>query len=531
MKMKPLFKACAAVAALTLALVGCSSSNGGGQEGGATGDNTFISVIGADPVHFNPMLSTDDPIVQSVNGVYETLVDVDREGNIVPVLASEWVQSDDGTQFTLTLRDDVTWHDGEAFSAADVKYTLEELSPLNAFGADMAANIASIETPDDYTVEVTMAAPYGPFFQVLTNQFILPEHLFAGSDPVNNEANLAPVGTGPFAFESFQAGDAVIVKKNTDWWGGDVAVDQVVYKVMPDVNARTLALQSGDAHFIPSNFVDSSQLEVLTADERIESNEVPSYTNTLVLFLNTRAGQTAEYEVRKAIYTAIDRDAIAQNVFQGTASVAESVIPVQFPWAISGDSKLDELFAYDPEEAASILDAAGYPVGGDGSRFTVRLVTGGSFAPNKNSAEIIKSNLEAIDVAVDLQVLDSPVVESVMYEKFEFDLTIDFLTSQVDPAQGTPRVYIANPDNRQFANPTGMADAELDALFAKANSVTDRDERKAIWGEANTRFAEQLLHSLPLVNAYGVNLGRADIWKGLEGYTSTGNYDWSALTK
>jgi len=142
--------------------------------------------------------------------VFNTLIKVDRDFNVVPSLAKSWEASSDGLQYTFRLEPNVTWHDGKPFTSEDVKFTFLELSgKYNSLAIAAYKDIASIETPDPLTVVVRLKAPDPSFFPWAFSQpnfaQIFPKHIYQGSDPRTNPANLKPIGTGPFVFKEWCA--------------------------------------------------------------------------------------------------------------------------------------------------------------------------------------------------------------------------------------------------------------------------------------------------------------------------------------
>src|SRR5690606_2157532 len=222
--------------------------------GGDGGDNAFVVAVGTNPAHLNPAITTDNSTGFVGQAVYEPLVLLSNDFELVPALAKSWESNDDATQFTFHLQEGVTWHDGEPFTSEDVKFFFEEVMELHPLGGPIIAVMESVDTPDESTVVLNLSEPFGPVVEAMTSFPILPAHIFAGTDILTNEANMAPVGTGPFVLEKFNTGDSVELKKNEDYWGEQGDVDSLIFKVMPDNSARTLALQSGDVDFIPETF-------------------------------------------------------------------------------------------------------------------------------------------------------------------------------------------------------------------------------------------------------------------------------------
>lgn len=524
MNLKKLGIAVAAVAALLL-----TSCSGGGDR--AADDNTFVVVLGNNPAHLNPALSSDDAVGSPSQALFEPLVTVDGDGNLKPMLATKWESNADDTEFTITLRDDVKWHDGENFTSKDVKFLFDELLELNSIGASVVENVDSVEAPDDTTVIVKLKTSFGPLMESLTNASLLPAHIFQGKGDLQaNKATLNPIGTGPFKFVSFKSGDSVVVEKNKDWWGGDVAVDRVVFQVIPDMSARVLALQSGDVDHVPASFLDISELEKLKSDSHIHLFTPPGTSQNIVLFYNTQAGVTADYNLRAAIYHAIDRESIVKNVFLDTATVPDSIVPNEFPWGIAPTSKFSEQFNYDPKLAGELLDKAGYPMKGD-QRFSIRLNLDNAFPLLMRSADVVKANLEAVGIKVDLQVQESSLAADTIYQKHDFDLAMDMLGVSVDPMQGMPRIYVCNSSNANYANPSGTCDAKFDELVFKGASSSDRDVRQSFYGQADRELADRLLHVAPLINASSYGATTDVRWTGAEGLNANSKYDWTALKR
>ncbi|HWM15630.1 MAG TPA: ABC transporter substrate-binding protein, partial [Microbacterium sp.] len=229
-----------AVLATGVLLAGCTSGGGGAGDDGA--EHVYIEAISADPINFNPQVTNSPTVTRFASAIYDGLVGITTDSEIFPVLAKSWEASADGTQLTFELEEGVTWHDGEPFTAEDVKFNFEEVMAFQTYGAAIAASIDSVEAPDDHTVVLHLNSQYGPFLEALALQVILPKHVYEGTDFTTNPANLEPIGTGPMKFESFSSGSEVVLVKNEDYWRGDVQVDRAIYPVMADPNARTLSL-------------------------------------------------------------------------------------------------------------------------------------------------------------------------------------------------------------------------------------------------------------------------------------------------
>lgn len=519
--------ATAAVAALLLA--GCSSDNGGGTTGGSGSDGEiiFVDALGSNPPHLNVQLNTDVATGSVGSAMFEPLLKLDADYQIYPLLATEWEVSEDATEYTLKLREDVKWHDGEPFTAADVKFNLDEVVPLHPLGATLANVHQSVEVVDEFTVRITLTEPFAPYLEGLTGQRMIPAHIYEGTDIVTNPANAEPIGTGPFMIDEFVEGSHVQVVRFDDYWGDITNIDKIIFQILPDANSRVLALRSGEVDRIAPTFLDAAQVGTLRDDANLLLTPPATSPTTMTLFFNSENGPTADAAVRTALYTAMDRQAIADNAYYGMATPPRGPIPAEISWAADPETDFNEQFAFDPEAAAAALDAAGFPAGADGKRFEINIRTA-PFADYVATAEVIKSNLEDIGVGVNIMSEDLNVFVDQVYTQHNFDMAIMSFAAYEDPSLGVSRLYVCNAESIAFRNPTLMCDTSLDEAFAAATATSVREERAAAFAQAERRVAE-LLHTVPLVDDQAEMVIRQDRWTNIDEYQALIGYDWSKL--
>src|SRR5699024_7199315 len=219
------------------------------------GEETLIFGRGSDSITLDAAIPTDGESIYVTNQIYDTLVRYEEESTEVkPALATDWEVSDDDLEWTFQLRDDVTFHDGNEFSAEDVVYNFERWTTSSEFfyygymfGAsedNMKGIIDKVEATDEYEVTITLSEPNAPFLQTLA----MPMFGIASPEAVEkygDEYFKNPVGTGPFIFEEWIPDDSITVVKNDDYFGEPANVDKVVFRVIPDNGARFMELQSG----------------------------------------------------------------------------------------------------------------------------------------------------------------------------------------------------------------------------------------------------------------------------------------------
>ncbi|WP_307280873.1 ABC transporter substrate-binding protein [Arthrobacter sp. W4I7] len=470
-------------------------------------------------------ITTDAAATFVSRALYDPLVHLSKDYEVTPGLAESWSANEDATEFTFNLATGVKWHDGEPFTSRDVKFYFDEMMALHPLGAPIKAVYKETLTPDDKTAIVKLSAPFAPLVRAMTAHAMLPAHLYEGTDVKTNPANLNPVGTGPFAFKSFTSGDSVILDKNDNYWGEQGDVDSIVYRVMPDATARSLAFQSGEVD-LPIN-LPLSQITTMKGNDRF-AFETATMAEHLYGFYNTANPILRNYEVRSALYQAMDRKAIAEKVFQDTGTPSVGPVPNQVTWALDPSTDFTKQFAFDLESAAEALDKAGYPAGADGTRFSLTLNFLGSNPLLVGTAELIKANFETIGVHVNLVGQEANVYAEDTFTKHAFDLTLVNLGAFADPSLGVARAFVCNPENLAYRNPTGVCDPAIDAAFVDIATIADPEQRLAAMKKAADAVAS-VLGTIPLISNNQVESYRADKWDGIEKFNSRDRWDWSGL--
>lgn len=503
----------AAIAAATaLVLTGCSSGDGGGGGGNQppveSGDPVYGGTlrlhVNQDAPHLNrnilsqPALSLTQPLWG------EQLINRNADGELEPALATEWNVSDDNLTYTFTLRDGVTWHDGEAFTADDVVWTLENSMPLNPRTNAAWELVSSLEATDDMTVTMTMTQPYGPLLALLSGSLItmLPEHLYAGTDLAENPVNSAPIGTGPYKFVAWDRGQQITWEKNEDYWQeGKPYYDDIVVRIISSEVTAANALKNEEIHALTgSEMSPQVRADLLTQSNLVERESMTMPTQYVMGF-NTYNGVMEDPAVRRAIVQAIDREQIYTNVFGGIGGVVpDSVIPSAFAQLTDTENTYEGSYAYDPEAAGEALDAAGYPMQGN-SRFSIDILVpmGDVYL---NPANVIKAQLEAIGVMVNVEQLDEQSHADRVYIKHEYDAYISSYLSDVDPALGVERLYSCDTLDRIYGNGTGYCNEDVQAAFEAARATADPVERQAQYSIATQQILEDMPR-LALVNYSG----------------------------
>ncbi|MGO5542972.1 ABC transporter substrate-binding protein [Blautia sp. HCP3S3_H10_1] len=291
--------------------------------------------------------------------IFNGLTAHDGENQVVPGLAKSWDYDEETYTYTFHLAEDVKWHDGEPFTAEDVKFTIEAImNPEN--GSENAPNYEEVEeitVVDEHTVSFKLDAPNVAFLDYMT-MAVLPKHLLEGEDMQTSDFFCNPVGTGPYKLESWDEGQAITLVKNEDYFKGAPNIDTVVFKIVPDDNAKALQLKSGEldlALLTPKDAASFAGEEAYTCYDMKTSD----YRGILFNFWNEYWQKNRD--LIPAVCYGIDRQAIIDAVLLGQGMTAYG--PLQRN--IYNNEEVEH-YDYDPQKAKAVLEEAGCEMGDDG---------------------------------------------------------------------------------------------------------------------------------------------------------------------
>ncbi|MET8005249.1 ABC transporter substrate-binding protein [Nonomuraea glycinis] len=480
----------AALMAGVLAISACAGESGGAE------DKVYVYAVNGDPMTtgLNAQLTGGTyPILFSAQ-LMDTLIFLSDDYKMSPGLAKEWQVSPDGLDLTLHLREGVKWHDGKPFTAEDVKFNFEEIVPLQTFGALLAKRIKSVEITGASTVVVHLDKPYGPLLETVSQQYMLPKHVYAGTDYITNEANKKPIGTGPMKYGSYTPGQEVSLVKNPDYWGEKSQVDRAVYTVMADPNSRAEALVAGE---IDGAVLDPSQQGRISTDENTELLTHGMFPQMVSMMFNTRSTYLKDPAVRAALFAALDRDAFAKTAMSGIGKTATGFVPPSFDWAVSPEVDFDKDFPRDLDAINKTLDDAGFERGPDGTRFTLNILYIFTLTEVGATVQMAQSMLKELGIATKLTSAGGAVYSEKLYKKSEFDLAFVRMTTGPDPSLGIANWYQCNKKRNPGSNPTHICDPEIDAAAAAALDTNDKAKRAEALKKMQARAAE-LMYYAPL---------------------------------
>lgn len=408
----------------------------------------------------------------SLQSICDKLVDINPMGNLVPMLATGWEWSDDGTEVTLSLRDGVVFHDGTSFDAEAVKYNIERYRTLpGSRRASELAVIDTVEVIDDLTVKFILSAPSVSLLTQLTDRAGMMVSPTAAEAVTPEEFAKAPVCAGPYKLAEYLPQERLVIEKFPDHWRADeYTFDRVTYLPITDTNVRLLNLRAGDldlAENIAPNDIpsieDDPSLQVAIGDQ-------PAYE--MILFnLNGPGANHVVAEnvaVREAFNLGIDREAINQVVFGGRYTTGNQPFPPSSPW-YNSDYPVP---ARDVEAAKAKLAEAGV------DKVEIDLMI--STSPERMAvAEMMQAMLSEVGITLNIQ----PTEFVSMREKAsngEFEAYVVGSSGRVDPDLNISLVLACGMANNagQYCN------EEFDALLAEGRATAVPEARKAIYDQA-----------------------------------------------
>lgn len=438
-------------------------------------------------------LSPDDsgPTVQWVviTNIHNALVEIDENYELQPVLAESYEVSEDGLQYTFNLRQGVLFHDGEEFTSEDVQYTMEFYgNPENATvqGSDYTS-VASVETPDDYTVIVNMVEPNAAFLTITATNFIVPAHYH--SEVGEETYRTAPIGTGAFMLSEWRPAEFTELVAFDDHFRGRPNIDVLRLDVVPEPSVRAIALETGDADSSVWPVLVENNLRFADDDRFLVYRTSTAAVNHFPL--NNDSPVLSDRSVRQAMMFAIDRQQVIDDIFSGAAVVAETNLSPAFDFWTNPDVPT---YPYDVAQAEALLDEAGWLMGDDGVRarddqrlsFTCTVISGDQ--ARRPEAEVVQQYLRAVGIEM---ILEEAPVASILegMRNGTMDCSLFNWTyggTGADPDASATLLSNGGNNFSQFRN------ERVDELLQAGLVEPDPDARKLIYDEMQAIVAEEV---------------------------------------
>jgi peptide/nickel transport system substrate-binding protein len=507
-----------------VALVGCATSTTETDTASASdkpvAGGAIVAALAGDPQTLDSGVNTGSLTISVASNIFEQLFALDADFVVRPMLADSYEVSDDGLVYTVALREDVPFHNGEIMDSADVKASLDRWFEVSSTGMATAANVASVDTPDASTIVFTLAKPsysfIGAFAATVQAAIILPAEIAeaAGSSPLTNEQI---IGTGPYALAEYAQGTSVSLERFEDYssrddaWGGAAGAkaayaDTIQYVFVPDATQRLNGLKTGQWNWVQS--ISADDMEATKLDDSISIVPGPTgLVNTLLMNENENS-VFADVDARQALNKLVDKQSIAEATF-GSEEVWAPLSPamvVKTNTAMYSDAGEDVFNDFDPEGAKELFADAGLEEGD-----TVRILTSQTYAHFYAMTVMLQAEFEAIGINAELEVYDFPtMIDRLSSAPTEWDISI----TSFNGAVSAPNQILWLGDSW----PGEYQSDEMDALVASYEDVLTPEDASAVVDDIQELVYEEMpvvqLGSTVGVGVFSADLHPLDAWTG-----------------
>jgi peptide/nickel transport system substrate-binding protein len=431
----------------------------------------------------NPNFRRDDGALRIAAMVYCPLVasDVPNKTGVYPALAEKWESSPDATEYTFHLAPNARWHDGQPVTSADVKWSFDEIIKTKGAAIDYLQHVKSIETPDEHTVKITLNEPdagFVPNLGIAYSPFVMPKHLYEGTDWATNPNNDKPVGCGPFKFVEWVKGSHIELAANEDFFLGRPHLDRFVMRFY-QLDSLINAFEAGEIKY---------SYDLFPAQEILRLQQDPKYRfdifyPSLVQWVgfNTTVEPWDDKRVRQAVAIALDREEINERVYAGLAPPNLGTAPEGWSYDESAE------FKHDTARAEQLLDEAGYPRGADGVRFrsTMQLYVEMGWS---DLAQVMVQQLKEIGIELTLDSMDWAGFSQKVLENDDFVIQAGGGYAGPDPTS----FYDLSIATDSFWNNLGYSNPQVDDLIKQARSTADVEERKKLYAEVQKILVDEV---------------------------------------
>lgn len=506
MKLVPRLMGAAAIAA------GALSTTPVWAEGG-----TLVMVSSQVPRHLNGAVQSGIATAVPSTQIFASPLRYDENWEPQPYLAESWEVAEDGLSVTLNLVSGATFHDGTPITSEDVAFSIMTTKENHPFKS-MFAPVESVETPDPQTAVIRLSQPHPALLLSLSPALapVIPKHIYGdGQDIKAHPRNSTDVvGSGPFMLQEFTAGEAIVLKKNPNFFiDGRPKLDEILIRIVKDPSALLISMENGDADMYP--FMAGSQeiRRLQEADHLTITDQGYAAVGPINwLAFNTKSEKLSDVRVRRAISTAVDREFITKALHRGVSTIQRGPIIESSPY-FEADI---ETYDADLEKAQALMAEAGYA---DGMDLTIDYIPGPK-EQQQSVAEYMKSQLGKIGINVTVRAAPDFPTWAGRVGGHDFEMTMDVVFNWGDPVIGVHRTYLC--DNiRQgviWSNTQSYCNEEVDQLLNAAAVELDQDKRKAMYSEFQKIIAQDVpiyfINATPYHTAYDKRLMNAPtgIW-------------------
>ncbi len=434
------------------------------------GESTFTYAIAGDPgANVNVITTSDRFGLMTLKMIYSPLYMYNADG-INYFLAKSIDTSDDNLSYTMHLRDDVKWSDGEKFTADDVVFTFEAMEKEENAGWAYSQLVykegaVKIEKVDDYTVKLTMPFVNSAAVEMFSQIFIMPKHVYENvTNFENNDVNTKPVGTGPYVMSEYSAGSYVKFTKNENYFLGAPSIDNIVYRIIENENTAMTAIQSGEVDAWIGTPAQVAQMNLDSANLTVYP-----YQEGRVAYMMINAVRVQNEDLRKAILYALDKKAIADAALLSSDYY-------DLPWSFMPPNS--KFFTEDVEKYEQNLDKSKEYLAASGvQKPELNLAYSGSDSLQSTSALLVQEQLEKAGFKVTLSGIDSKALSQQMKDKNNtYDMYFGGYIMGIDPDTFSSLFETGAAYNYMYYD-----QPEINELFAQGRKETDETKRKEIY--------------------------------------------------
>jgi len=460
---------------MLLSLSACSGDNGSTDNGqttnpiDTTNEKTELTMgYQTDPEGFDPQRTAAASTFSITNNIYDTLVGVTSDWEIIPRLAKSWQISEDGMEITFALRDDVYFHNGRQFKASDVEFTFNRLKDAESPKAGDYENIVKIETIDDYNIKFSTEK----LDVELLKWFAYPWTAIVPEEAVNN-LKTEPVGTGAFKLKEWVPQQRIVLQRNDNYYGEKAKLETVKLMLIPDATSMMAGLQVGDLDIIP---ISGDQVTMIEGNP--EYSVVSQPMNAVqIMSLNTNNEILANEKVRQAMAMAINKDEVIEASSFGYGDKIGSHLPSTSPDYYDTNNVME----YNVEKAKGLLKEAGYENG-----FEIKMTLPKNYQIHVDAGQVIADQLSKIGIKVNVEIVEWGTWLSEVYGAKNFETTVVGHTGRLDSYAFLKR-YKSDSDDY-----ISLKTGEVDPLLEQALQELDDNKRKEIYQEIQIILANKL---------------------------------------
>ena len=454
--------------------------------------NSFVESSIGDARRLNPVIANDSASGTINDQIFNGLVKYDKNIRIIGDLAERWEVSNGGKTITFHIRKGVKWHDGVEFTAEDCLFSYKKFVDPNVATPYSSSymDVSMAEVVGKYIFRVTYKEPFSPALESWS-MGMLPKHLLEGKDINTDSFNRNPIGTGPYKFKEWIAGQKIVLDANDGYFEGRPNIDQFIYRIIPDSSTMFQELLSGGVDMMglnPLQYLRKSETRRIRENYRKFRYPANAYT---YMGYNLTNLLFQDVKVRQALSYAIDRRSIIDGLLLGLGEPCTG--PFSYvSWAYNPHAKS---YDYNPQLASRMLDEAGWKdrtkdgiLAKDGRPFRFTILTNQGNTERIRTAEIIQQNLKAVGIDVSIRVMEwQAFLEQI--DKRSFEAIILGWSMSRDP--DLYDIWHSSKTKKGEYNFIGYKNAEVDRLLVEGRRTFDVEKRKSIYYRIHEILAEE----------------------------------------